>query len=149
MSKKIKTHLEVRTADDLFDFIKSCRLRSQIIGRTEQGLPIYSLRLGGKRKPAIVIKAGSHASEIGAIYGALKVIEDGLQSDHEIHLIPCCCPHDFGGEQRVPHRLEDLDGVPLLIEPGELRRDWLYGGQEVEVLPLLLRRVVEQGEVEL
>jgi hypothetical protein len=89
--------LDVRTVEDLLAFLKRQRTSSRIIARTAPGLPIYSFKLGGRRKPAIVIKAGSHASEIGAIHGALRLLEEGLESEHEIHLIPCACPQDFAG----------------------------------------------------
>jgi len=40
--------------------------------------------------------------------------------------------HYLRVQEYVPHGLEDLGSVPVLMEPGELRWNELYGSEEVE-----------------
>lgn len=130
--------LHVNTLEDLLAFVRRSRRPSHVLDYTAQEQPIIAVRLGGNRKPGIIIKAGSHASEIGAIYGALQLIEEGLKSEHEIHFIPCTCPQDFAGynfllswaSHRKIHLRTDAECQAMLERLGhkfyERKHDALY-----------------------
>jgi len=71
------------------------------LGTALGGAPIQAVRLGGEKKPAVIIKAGSHASEIAGVHGALTLIDEGIDTEHEVWVIPCGDPFGFDGYRKA------------------------------------------------
>ncbi len=92
---------DIRDGRQLANFVTRHAPQAVTLALTEQELPILAVKLGGDKLPAIVIKAGSHASEIGAIHGALTLLAEGIASGHQVWLLPCASPFDFGGYNRA------------------------------------------------
>lgn len=94
-------YADVKSGQDVALFVEKCGRPSQQIGTARGGEPIHAVKLGGDRKPAVLIKAGSHATEIAGIHAALTLLEEGLETDREVYVIPCGAPFDYGGYGRA------------------------------------------------
>lgn len=92
---------ELTSPEDIVRLLKTFGKPVTTLATTEGGLPIQSVRLGGDTPPAVIVKAGSHASEVAGIHAALTLVEEGLDTPHEVHVIPCGSPFDFGGYRRA------------------------------------------------
>lgn len=92
---------DVTTGEDIARFVDGCGKPVKTLGTAKGGAPIQAVKLGGDRKPAVLIKGGSHATEIAGIHAALTLIEEGLETDNEVYVIPCGSPFDYGGYRRA------------------------------------------------
>ena len=104
---------EVRTGQDIAHFVTRHSTSSRTLATVDDQQPLVAVKIGGDRKPAIVIKAGTHASEIGGVHAALTLIDEGLDTSHEVYVIPCGSPFDFGGFNRA---LSFASGKPVDIK---------------------------------
>ncbi len=91
--------LQIRTNDDIRQFLAAAGYEPRILDRTLNGLDILGVQAGGSRKPAVFIKAGSHADELAGIYSALEVLRQ-LRTEHAVYIIPCANPFGFEGYNR-------------------------------------------------
>ncbi|MHC4714538.1 MAG: hypothetical protein ACYTAN_14930, partial [Planctomycetota bacterium] len=92
---------EITSGDDVARFVEESGRPVKTLGTAMGGAPVQVVRLGGDRKPAVVIKGGSHATEIGGIHAALTLITEGIDTDREVHVIPCGDPFGYGGYRRA------------------------------------------------
>ncbi|UCF96081.1 MAG: hypothetical protein JSV89_12945 [Spirochaetaceae bacterium] len=90
-------YTDLKTGHDIASFVRRQVKSAEEIATTVDGSPIQVVKLGGGRKPAILLKAGNHSSEIAGIHALLTFLAEGLQSPFETHIIPCGSPFDFGG----------------------------------------------------
>ncbi len=104
---------EIRSAGDVSGFVEGCGREVERLGSALGGWPIEAVRLGGHKKPAVIIKAGSHASEIAGVHAALTLVEEGIDTDNEVWIIPCGDPFGFDGYRRA---LEHAAGRPVQLE---------------------------------
>lgn len=89
----------IRTNENIKEFLAELGFEPEVLARTTNDLPIWGVGLGGKKLPAIFFKSGSHADEIGGIYGALNVLKD-LRCEHRVYVVPCANPFGFEGYNR-------------------------------------------------
>ena len=103
---------------------------ARVLGRAPDGSPVIAVKCGGKKKPAIFIGSGSHATEHAGVMAAVELMDD-LKTEHEVWILPCRDPIGLSG---FPHALSlalgeapDIDTVEaaekLLREKGELIYD--------------------------
>lgn len=85
--------------DDIRERIERSGHEFWSIGHAPNGLPIYCVRLGGEREPAILIVAGYHATEPAGVVGALQLLNE-LKSDHIVYVVPNCDPMGLEGYHR-------------------------------------------------
>ena len=88
---------DLETGKDIASFVKLHAGQVEEIAVTEDGSPIQVIKLGGVKKPAILLKAGNHSSEIAGVHALLTLLVEGLGSPFETYIIPCGSPFDFGG----------------------------------------------------
>ena len=87
------------TNEDIRRHIEKSGHQYSTIHRVANGLPIYCVQFGGSKMPAIVITAGSHASEPAGVVGALRLLTE-LKTDHTVFLVPNRDPMGLEGYQR-------------------------------------------------
>jgi hypothetical protein len=88
---------ELKTGCDIAAFVEKQASRVELLVETEGGNPIQVVELGGDREPAILLKAGNHASEIAGIHALLTLLVERFDSPFKVYVIPCGNPFDFGG----------------------------------------------------
>ena len=92
---------EITSGADVAAFVAGSGRQFRRLGTALGGAPIQAVRLGGDKKPAVVIKAGSHASEVAGVHAALTLIREGLDTQHEVWVIPCGDPFGFDGYRKA------------------------------------------------
>ncbi len=120
---------EIRTGKAVGKFVEQSGVQWEHLAETHNGEPIVAARMGGSKKPPILIKAGSHASELASIHAALTLIEERADSDFEIHIIPCCSPFDFSGYRCA---LEYAVGQPVNLKDDASCREALQKFGQLE-----------------
>ncbi len=70
--------------------------RYRILGAAPNQAPIVAIRCGGKKKPAILISAGSHSTEHAGVVAAVELI-DQLKTEHEVWVVPSRDPVGMNG----------------------------------------------------
>ena len=79
------------------DLLKAIEARKpRVLGLAPDRSPIVAVKIGGKKKPAIFIGAGSHATEQAGVTAAVELIH-GLQTEHEVYVIPVRDPIGLNG----------------------------------------------------
>ena len=91
--------MAVNTNDEILNEIKESGHEYSVIHRVANGLPIYLVKFGGTKSPAIVITGGSHASEPAGVVSALRLLRE-LKTDHTVYLIPNRDPMGLEGYHR-------------------------------------------------
>jgi hypothetical protein len=91
---------------------------------------VVAVKVGGKKRPAIFISAGSHATEYAGVVAAVELI-DRLKTEHELWVLPTRDPIGLNGfryalglglgEEPPLRSLDDID--PLLRKHGEVLHD--------------------------
>jgi hypothetical protein len=84
------------TTSDVLDIMHASGRPIRQLGRAVDGAPILSARVGGDRQPPVLITAGAHAHEPAGVLAALSVLE-GLDTEHEVHILPLRDPMGFAG----------------------------------------------------
>lgn len=115
------------TTGNLVEAIKETGASYKILDRTPTGEPIVDVTVGGDRGPAILITAGSHATEQAGVSAAVELIER-LDTEHEVHIIPSRDPMGLNGYSHLLSRvlgreikLESFDELEkILEEEGEI-----------------------------
>jgi hypothetical protein len=102
----------------------------RILGHAPDRSPLVAVKSGGKKRPAIVISAGSHATEHAGVVAAVELI-DRLKTEHELWVLPTRDPIGLNGyryalglglgEEPQLRSLDELD--PLLRKRGEVLHD--------------------------
>lgn len=116
-----------QTYEDLLTDVERRARGMATLGYTVDGSPIVVARGGGDKQPAVFITAGAHATEHAGVSAAVALI-DGLETDHEVYVIPT---RDPVGLQGFAHALslglggepafDDFDGVEqILRQDGEV-----------------------------
>jgi hypothetical protein len=111
-------------------------------GKSVDGKPLLSVRVGGDRKPAVFITAGSHATESAGVLAALNLIDE-LETEHEVHILPLRDPFGFAG---LEHCLSFAAGQKLEIEDHEWVLDFLQAQAE-ELFQEQGRYLFKLGEI--
>ena len=107
---------ELHTGQDVAAFVSRHCDSVEVIAETEGGNIIQAVRLGGDRKPPILLKAGNHSSEIAGIQALLTMVSEGFNSPFETYLIPCGDPFGFGG---YSHALSHAGGRAVTVKSDE------------------------------
>lgn len=84
------------TYDELLQDVHRRARSVEVLGHTVDGSPLVVARGGGDRLPAIFITAGSHSTEQAGVSAAVALI-DGLDTEHEVHVIPTRDPVGLQG----------------------------------------------------
>jgi hypothetical protein len=92
-------------------------------GQAVDGTPILSARAGGDRQPPIFITAGAHAHEPAGVLAALALLQ-GLDTEHEVHVLPLRDPMGFAG---VNHCLSVAAGERVQVSCHREALDYLLG----------------------
>jgi hypothetical protein len=86
------------SSKDVLDRLYDSGKQLQEWGKAIDGMPLLSARMGGDKQPAILIAAGSHATETAGVHAALTMLER-LETEHEVHILPLRDPFGFAGAQ--------------------------------------------------
>jgi hypothetical protein len=81
---------------ELLDTLRGRGHRYEILSAAPDQSPIVAVKAGGQKKPAIVISAGSHATEHAGPVAAVELI-DRLQTEHEVWVVPTRDPIGMNG----------------------------------------------------
>jgi len=92
---------EIVTGEDVARFVEKCGKPVKRLGTALGGAAIQAVKVGGRKKPAVVVKGGSHGTEIAGVHAALTFLAEDVDSAHEVYVIPCGSPFDFGGYTRA------------------------------------------------
>lgn len=68
----------------------------RVLGAAPDRSPIVAVRAGGAKRPAILISAGSHATEHAGVVAAVE-LASRLKTDHETWILPCRDPIGLSG----------------------------------------------------
>ena len=90
---------ELNTGKDIASFVNHHFDNIKVLDTTLDGNSIQAIKICKGRKPAIILKAGNHSSEIAGIHALLTLLVEGLDYPFEIYVIPCGNPFDYGGYQ--------------------------------------------------
>jgi hypothetical protein len=90
-------------------------------GEAVDSTPILSARSGGDRQPPIFITAGVHAHEPAGVNAALNLLH-GLDTEHEVHILPLRDPFGFAG---VNHCLSVAAGEKVVVPDHRAALDYL------------------------
>jgi hypothetical protein len=82
--------------EDLISHLEEKGHDTYALGYAPDGAPIVCVKAGGEKGPAILISAGSHATEQAGVTAAVLLLEQ-LESDHPIFVIPCRDPIGLNG----------------------------------------------------
>ncbi|HJN08681.1 MAG: hypothetical protein QGG09_19020 [Pirellulaceae bacterium] len=85
---------------DLLAHIRKRGHKLRVLGHCPDGSPIVAAKVGGKKKPAIFISAGSHSTEHAGVVAAIELLDE-LNTEHEVYVIPCRDPMGLQGFQHV------------------------------------------------
>ncbi len=107
--------------DQLLETIRQRGHKYRIVGAAPDKSPLVVVKAGGKKKPAIVISGGSHATEHAGPAAAVELL-DRLQTEHEVWVLPTRDPIGMNGYRyalslglgEMP-RLNSLDEVDALL----------------------------------
>jgi hypothetical protein len=91
---------------------------------------MVAVKVGGKKKPAIFISAGSHSTKHAGVVAAVELLDE-LKTEHEVYVIPCRDPMGLQGFRQVlsfglgdESSISSIDEVePLLRSKGEVLYD--------------------------
>ena len=118
----------ITSGGDVAAFVEKSGRPVRRLGTAMGGAAIQAVRLGGDRKPGILIKGGSHATEIAGIHAALTLIEEGPKTlanpgDYDARanlmwcatqalngVIGCGVPQDWATHM-IGHELTALYGI--------------------------------------
>ena len=109
------------TAADIIAALKASGKLLSEWGKAIDGTPMLGARTGGDKAPAIFITAGAHCTETAGIHAALNLL-DGLETEHEVHILPLRDPMGFGG---VNHCLSVAAGQQVEVAGHEATLDYL------------------------
>jgi hypothetical protein len=70
--------------------------KTRVLGHAPDGSPLVAVKAGGEKLPAIVISAGSHATEQAGVRAAVELI-DTLKTEHAVYVLPCRDPIGLSG----------------------------------------------------
>lgn len=97
--------------EELLQTLDKYDYQKEIIGHTLGDRPLVCLRVGGEKKPPIMITAGSHADEPAGVFGVMRLLFE-LQTDFETWVVPCRDPLGWDGYVRY---LEFVLKKPLAV----------------------------------
>ncbi len=84
------------TYSDLLKTLKDRGHKTRVLGYAPDRSPLVAVKAGGDKKPAILISAGSHATEQAGVRAAVELI-DGLKTQHAVYVLPCRDPIGLNG----------------------------------------------------
>lgn len=84
------------TYAELLERVRQTGRQTRVLGHAPDGSPILSVRAGGDKTPAILITAGSHATEQAGVSAAVALIEQ-LDTAHQVYVIPTRDPIGMNG----------------------------------------------------
>ena len=84
----------------LLERVSASAASTRTLGVTIDGAPIVAARGGGDKQPGIFITAGSHSTEQAGVSAAVDLIA-GLDTEHEVHVIPTRDPVGLNGFAHV------------------------------------------------
>ncbi len=104
--------------------------RTRVLGYAPDRSPIVAVKVGGTKKPAIFISAGSHATEQAGVTAAVELM-DRLQTEHEVYIVPVRDPIGLNGYRYAlslslgyePQVRSVTEAEALLRERGEVLLD--------------------------
>jgi hypothetical protein len=97
------------TTADVLEAIRTSGKHIHQWGTAVDGTPILAARTGGDLQPPIFITAGVHAHEPAGVQAALNLLK-GLETEHEVHVLPLRDPFGFAGAN---HCLSVAAGVKV------------------------------------
>jgi hypothetical protein len=109
------------TTADVLEALRTSGKPLQEWGQAIDGTPLLAARAGGEAQPAIFITAGAHANETAGVHAALYLL-DGLDTEHEVHILPVRDPLGFAG---VNHCLSFAVGRPVAVPSHRAALDYL------------------------
>ncbi|MBN1317659.1 MAG: hypothetical protein JXA42_19405, partial [Anaerolineales bacterium] len=109
------------TTTDVLDALHTSGKRLHQWGQAVDGAPLLSAQTGGDRQPAIFITAGVHAHEPAGVLAALELLQ-GLDTEHEVHVLPLRDPFGFAG---VNHCLSFAAGERVNVPTHQAALDYL------------------------
>lgn len=84
------------TYESLRDAVTTAASSTEIIGYAPGGRPLLAARAGGDRQPAIMLTAGSHATEHAGVVAAVRLLDE-LDTPHELVVVPSRDPVGVDG----------------------------------------------------
>lgn len=84
------------TYAELLEHVRQTGRQTRVLGHAPDGLPVISVRTGGDKLPAVLITAGSHATEQAGVSAAVALIE-ALDTAHQVYVIPTRDPIGMNG----------------------------------------------------
>lgn len=81
---------------DLLEMLRKRGHEWRVLGYAPDRSPLVAVKAGGKKMPAIVISAGSHATEQAGVRAAVELI-DKLRTEHTLYVLPCRDPIGLSG----------------------------------------------------
>jgi len=116
------------TTADVLDVLHSSGKPLHEWGRAIDGTLMLAARTGGDKQPAIFITAGAHSTETAGVHAALNLLH-GLDTEHEVHILPLRDPMGFAG---VNHCLSFAAGQPVELPDHDAVLDYLLAhGQQI------------------
>ena len=115
---------------DLLATLEKRGHKLRVLGCAPDQSPIVAVKLGGDKKPSILISGGAHSTEHAGVAAAVELVEQ-LKTEHAVWVLPCRDPIGLSGFRHAlslglgqPPRLgssEELDD--FLRQHGELLYD--------------------------
>lgn len=81
---------------ELLDTLRQRGRRYRILAAAPDKSPVVAVKTGGTKRPAILISAGSHATEQAGVVAAVELIER-LETEHEVWVVPTRDPIGMSG----------------------------------------------------
>ena len=84
------------TYDELLTRLRRSGHAMQALGAAPDGSQLVAVRCGGDKLPAILVTAGSHATEHAGVSAAVELIQ-ALQTEHQVYVVPTRDPIGLNG----------------------------------------------------
>ena len=128
--KEIKVIQPFARYSELLQTLEDRGHKPQILGYAPDRSPVVAVKAGGEKKPAILISAGSHATEQAGVRAAVELI-DRIETKHAVYVLPCRDPIGMNGYQyalslslgQEPKICSLQDAEALLRKKGEVLLD--------------------------
>lgn len=115
------------TTKDVLNALQASGMPLHQWGRAVDGSPLLSAQTGGTRQPAVFITAGCHSHEPAGVLAALNLLR-GLETEHEVHILPLRDPFGFAG---VNHCLSVASGKEVQVPTHRAALDYLLAEGEL------------------
>ncbi|MEW6750485.1 MAG: hypothetical protein AB1505_05840 [Candidatus Latescibacterota bacterium] len=126
----MKDMLIYQRYSELLERLKTRGHELCVLGCAPDGAPLVCVCAGGDKTPAVLISAGSHATEQAGVSAAVELV-DALDTEHQVYVIPCRDPVGMNGFAyalslslgEAPALGDREAAVVLLRERGEVLHD--------------------------